>query len=92
VEGHKHNFISLRIPDVSLIWIWQVDYAKLLEMDSFFTWHIFYKLAKHKISQVKFGKLLELRSIRREHRLPTILDIVFYKERSKPWPKEFAKF
>jgi hypothetical protein len=46
VEGHKQNFVSLRILDVSLIWVWQVNYAKLLEMNSFFTWHIFLEVAK----------------------------------------------
>jgi hypothetical protein len=37
-----------------------VNYAKLLEMDSFLLGISFYKLAKHKICQVNFGKLLEL--------------------------------
>jgi hypothetical protein len=46
VEGHKQNFVSLRIPDVNYIWIWQVNYAKLLEMNSFFTWHIFLQVGK----------------------------------------------
>jgi hypothetical protein len=55
-------FFSLRVPVVSLIWIWQVDYAKLLEMNSFLLGMSFYKLAKHKIYKVKFGKLLELLS------------------------------
>jgi hypothetical protein len=32
----------------------------LLEMDSFLLDMSFYKLAKHKICKVKFGKLLEL--------------------------------
>jgi hypothetical protein len=45
---------------LSYIWIWQVDYAKLLEMDFFFPDISFYKLAKHKIFQVKYGTLLEL--------------------------------
>jgi hypothetical protein len=33
-----------------------VNYAKRLEMNSFFTW---YKLAKHKICKVKFEKSVE---------------------------------
>jgi hypothetical protein len=37
-----------------------VDYAKLLKIDSFLLDICFYKLAKHEICQVKFGKLLEL--------------------------------
>jgi hypothetical protein len=37
-----------------------VNYAKVLEMNSLFTWHIFLKIAKHKICLVKFGKLLEM--------------------------------
>jgi hypothetical protein len=46
VEGRKQNFVSFRIPDVSEIWIWQVNYAKLLEMNSFFTWHTFLEVVK----------------------------------------------
>ena len=38
-------FLS-QIPDVSYIWVWQVNYAKLLEMSSFFTWHIFLEVDK----------------------------------------------
>jgi hypothetical protein len=41
VGGHKHNFISLGIPDVSQIWIWQVNYAKLLEMNFFYLVYLF---------------------------------------------------
>jgi hypothetical protein len=37
-----------------------VNYAKLLETNFFLLGISFYKLAKHKICQVKFGKLLEL--------------------------------
>jgi hypothetical protein len=37
-----------------------MNYAKLLEMNSFFTWHTFLEVGKkHKFCQVKFGKLLE---------------------------------
>jgi hypothetical protein len=46
VGGHKHNFVSLRIPDVNWIWTWQLNYVKLLEMNSFFTLHIFLKVGK----------------------------------------------
>jgi hypothetical protein len=46
VEGYKQKFISLRIPDVNRIWIWQVNYVKLLEMNSFFIWHIFLEVGK----------------------------------------------
>jgi hypothetical protein len=46
VEGHVHNFVSLRIPDVSSIWIRQVNYAKLLEMNSFFTLHSLLEVGK----------------------------------------------
>jgi hypothetical protein len=46
VEGDKHNFVSFRIPGVSYIWVWQVNYAKLLEMNSFFTWHTFLEVGK----------------------------------------------
>jgi hypothetical protein len=38
----------------------QVNYAKLLEMNSFFTLHSFSEVAKHRICQVNFGKLLEM--------------------------------
>ena len=46
VEGHKHNLFLSRVSDVSYIWVWQVNYAKLLEMGSFFTWHIFLEVGK----------------------------------------------
>jgi hypothetical protein len=36
VEGHKQNCVSLRIPNVTYIWIWQVNYAKLLVLRIFF--------------------------------------------------------
>ena len=35
-----------QISDVSNIWVWQVNDAKLLEMSSFFTWHIFLEVGK----------------------------------------------
>jgi hypothetical protein len=25
VEGHKNNFVSLRIPNTSEIWVWQMN-------------------------------------------------------------------
>jgi hypothetical protein len=37
-----------------------MDYAKLLEMNSFFTWHIFLQVGKTQDLSRKFGKLLEL--------------------------------
>jgi hypothetical protein len=37
-----------------------VNYAKLLEMNFFFTLHSFLEVGKHKICQVNFGKLLEM--------------------------------
>jgi hypothetical protein len=46
MEGHKKKFISFRIPDVSWICVWQVNYAKLLEMNSFFTWYTFLEVGK----------------------------------------------
>jgi hypothetical protein len=36
---------------------WEV---KLLEMSSFFTWHIFLEVGKHKVYQVKSDRLLEM--------------------------------
>jgi hypothetical protein len=46
VEWYKHHSISLKIPDVSWIWIWQVTYVKLLKMNSIFTWHMFLKVGQ----------------------------------------------
>jgi hypothetical protein len=40
-----------------------VNYAKLLEMNSFFTLHIFLEVGKTQDLQVKFGKLLEMLSV-----------------------------
>jgi hypothetical protein len=58
VEGHIHNFVSLRIPDVSYIWIWQVNYAKLLEMNYFFTLHSFLEVGKTQDLPSKFWQTL----------------------------------
>jgi hypothetical protein len=35
---------SLRIPDVSYIWIWQVNYTELLKLNSFFYLSYFFKV------------------------------------------------
>ena len=50
-------FLS-QIPDVSYIWVWQVNYAKLLEMGSFFTWHIFLDFGKTQDLPNKIWKTL----------------------------------
>jgi hypothetical protein len=58
VEGRIHNFVSLTIHDVSYIWIWQVNYAKLLEMNSFFTLHSFLEVGNTQDLPSKFWQTL----------------------------------
>jgi hypothetical protein len=41
-----NQLVSLKIPDVSYIWIWQVKLCQIVGDELFFTWHIFLEVGK----------------------------------------------